>query len=71
MPAATPANIRMRRSREPTLRSQPDGEPSAPPICMVGPSRPPEPPLPSVRIDASALTQMTRRRTTPPWWWNA
>ena len=68
MPAATPANISIRRSREPTFSASPTAEPSAPPICIVGPSRPPEPPLPSVRIDASALTQMTRRRTTPPWW---
>ena len=53
--------------RASTRSSQPHIEPSAPPICMVGPSRPPEPPVPSVKIDASALTQATRLRTTPSW----
>ena len=45
---------------------RPTVEPSAPPICIVGPSRPPEPPVPSVNSDASALTHATRRRMTPP-----
>ena len=67
MPAATPDTIRIRRSRASTRSSQPHVEPSAPPICMVGPSRPPAPPVPSVKIDASAFTHDTRRRTTPSW----
>ena len=66
MPAATPATIRIRRSRGLTLRRGRWPSRCAPPICIVGPSRPPDPPLPSVRIEAMALTQMTRRRTTPP-----
>ena len=57
--------------RRDTRSSQPHIEPSAPPICMVGPSRPPEPPVPSVKIDASALTHATRLRTTPSWRWKA
>ncbi len=46
-------------------------EPIEPPICMVGPSRPPEPPKPSVRIDAKALMSGTRRRTIPRFEWKA
>ena len=63
MPAATPATIRMRRSRGvDAAAAARTSEPSAPPICIVGPSRPPEPPVPSVKIDASAFTQATRLR---------
>ena len=71
MPAATPDTIRMRRSRMSTPSSQPHVDPSAPPICMVGPSRPPEPPVPSVKIDASPFTHATRLRTMPSWRWKA
>ena len=38
---------------------------------MVGPSRPPEPPNPRVKIDASALMSGTRRRTIPRFEWKA
>ena len=34
-------------------------------ICIVGPSRPPAPPVPSVKREASIFTQITRRRTIP------
>ena len=43
----------------------------APPICIVGPSRPPEPPEPRVKIEARPFTQGTRRRTIPASLWNA
>jgi hypothetical protein len=37
-------------------------------MSIVGPSRPPAPPVPSVKIEASALMGMTRARMTPlPW----
>ncbi len=65
MPAATPDTIRMRRSCGVTRRMPPASEPSAPPICMVGPSRPPEPPVPSVSSEATAFTQATRLRIRP------
>ena len=71
MPAATPATSRMRRSRGETDRARATAEPTAPPICTVGLSRPRAPSVPSVRIDARALTQMTRRRARPPPWWYA
>ena len=68
MPAATPATMRMRRSRDPTERKRPTSEPSEPPINMVGPSRPPEPPVPRVAIEASALMPISRRGNVAPWW---
>ncbi len=71
MPAATPETIRMRRSRGPTPSNRPTSEPSEPPICIVGPSRPPEPPVPRVKIEASAFTQVTRRRMSPALRWKA
>lgn len=71
MPAAVPATSRMRRSRSVTRKSWPTSEPMAPPICIVGPSRPPEPPEPSVSADTRSFTQATRLRTTPLWRWKA
>ena len=64
--------IRMRRSRAPTLQ-QPARtvEPSAPPICIVGPSRPPEPPRPEREDRRQRLDPRDAPRTTPPWWWKA
>ena len=41
--------------------------PTPPTICMGVLSRPPESPVPSGKIDASAFTHATRRRTTPSW----
>ena len=43
-------------------------EPKEAPICMMGPSRPTEPPLPIEREDASALTAATTGRMIPLWW---
>ena len=58
----------MRRSRGPSDSSRATSEPSAPPINMVGPSRPPEPPVPSVQIEASVLMPSSRGGNVPPWW---
>jgi hypothetical protein len=71
MPAATPATIRIRRSATETPRMRPQSEPSAPPICMVGPSRPPAPPDPSVKMEAMVFTHVTRLRMMPSWRWKA
>ena len=67
IPAATPATISTRRSRSVAGSTVPSHEPIAAPRCIVGPSRPPAPPLPSVAIDARGFKKITRRRTTPPW----
>ena len=53
-------------ARADAAAARPTSEPSAPPICIVGPSRPPAPPVPSVQSEASAFTQITRVRITPP-----
>ena len=68
MPAATPATSRMRRSRAPTDSNRATSDPSTPPINMVGPSRPPAPPVPSVQIEASVLTPSRRGFSAEPWW---
>ena len=41
-------------------------EPSAEPICTIGPSRPTEPPEPMHSAEASALTAGTCGRIRPP-----
>jgi len=63
IPAAIPATSRIRFSRRVAGSHRPTSAPTAPPICMVGPSRPPDPPEPSVNRAVTAFTKMTRRRT--------
>ena len=60
MPAATPASIRMRRSRALDGRSRPtERADRAADLHGRAPRGRPAPPLPSVKIEASALSQMT------------
>jgi hypothetical protein len=68
MPAATPASTRTRRSRRVAGTTLASAEPMAPPICIVGPSRPPDPPLPSASTEATNLSGATRLRIRPPRW---
>jgi hypothetical protein len=49
-----------------TPRICPIVEPSAEPICTIGPSRPTDPPEPIEMAEASAFTTTTRGRMTPP-----
>ena len=64
-PAAPQATIS--RSRWSGTRSHcPIDEPSADPICTIGPSRPTEPPVPMHNADASDFTTATRAGIRPP-----
>src|SRR3954471_10923537 len=59
-PAPMPAAIRTRRSAGRSFSNPPRKEPKPAPIWAMGPSRPPEPPVPSVRALATILTSGTR-----------
>src|SRR5690606_11692483 len=61
----------MRRSRGPRRRRLATQEPMAPPTCMIGPSRPPAPPVERVRKVAAGRSQSTRRRILPSCRWKA
>ena len=66
MPPAAPhaASVRTRRSEK--RRLCPTAEPRAAPTRTMGPSRPAEPPLPTVSDVAMILLAATRRRMRPP-----
>ncbi len=49
MPPATPASIKMRRSRTDNFNNDPNVDPKPAPICAIGPSFPADPPLPIVK----------------------
>ena len=66
IPPAAPHATRSRSRRSGTRASCPIIEPSAEPICTIGPSRPTEPPDPMQSADASALTTGTCGRIRPP-----
>ena len=68
MPPAPPANIKSRRSRslKPSFDARNDPKPA--PICAIGPSRPAEPPVPMVMIEATVFTKGTRPRIRPLSW---
>ena len=51
-----------------TFVTRPRVEPSAEPICTIGPSRPTEPPEPMHRAEASVLTTATLGLIRPPRW---
>jgi hypothetical protein len=65
MPPAVPATTSSRRSRCEARSHWPTSEPTAAPICIVGPSRPPAPPLPRVSTEVSTFSGATRLRTMP------
>ena len=66
-PAAPQATSSFIRSSD-SLVSRPRVEPSADPICTIGPSRPTEPPEPMVSAEASVLTTATLGLIRPPRW---
>ena len=66
MPAAAPQPTSVADLAAGSFSVWPIAEPSAAPICTIGPSRPTDPPEPMVIAEASVLTETTRRRITPP-----
>ena len=60
-----PAAISTRRSAGRSRRTPARNEPKPAPICAMGPSRPPDPPVPSVMALAMILTIGTRGRNHP------
>ena len=67
MPLATATRLSA-GSRSSTLESR---EPKPALICAVGPSRPPEPPEPMVRAEATIFTTTARKRSPRGLWWTA
>ena len=66
IPPAAPQATSRRSRRSDTRASCPITDPSAEPICTIGPSRPTDPPEPMHSADASALTAGTCGRMRPP-----
>ncbi len=64
-PAPIPAAIRIRRSAGRRRSKLPRNEPKPAPIWAIGPSRPPEPPVPMVKALAMIFTSGTRGRICP------
>lgn len=65
MPAPIPAAMRIRRSATLSRKRLARSEPKPAPICAIGPSRPPEPPVPIVMALATILISGTRGRICP------
>ncbi len=66
IPPAAPQATSTRRRDSATRVIWPSVEPSAEPICTIGPSRPTEPPEPMQSAEASDLTTATCGRIRPP-----
>ncbi len=66
MPPAAPQATSTRIRSSLTRTTRPSVEPSAEPICTIGPSRPTDPPPPMHSADASALTAATCGAIRPP-----
>ncbi len=66
IPPAAPQATSSRCRSSATRTRVPRVEPSAAPICTMGPSRPTDPPPPMVNADASAFTTATRAGIFPP-----
>jgi hypothetical protein len=66
IPPAAPQATRMRMRASGARSAWPRVEPSAEPICTIGPSRPTEPPEPMHKAEASDLTTATWGRMRPP-----
>ena len=65
MPAAVPQATRVLSDEPVTRRNCPIVEPSAEPICTMGPSRPTEPPDPMHTAEAAIFASTTRGRMDP------
>ena len=69
MPAPIPAAMSTRRSDAFKWSRLASREPNPAPIWAIGPSRPPDPPVPSVKALATIFTAGTRGRICPWRWW--
>jgi len=65
IPAADPHAISVFRFASEILKTCPIVDPSADPICTIGPSLPADPPDPSVSAEATVFATATRGRMTP------
>ena len=61
----------IRRSRAGSFSNPPRYDPKPAPICAIGPSRPADPPVPSVIADAIVLIIGMRPRISPRLLWKA
>ena len=66
MPADAPHATSSRTRRSETVARRPTTDPSAEPICTIGPSRPTEPPHPMHSAEASDFTTPTAGSIRPP-----
>ena len=66
MPPAAPQATSSLMRRSSRRNSWASDEPSAEPICTIGPSRPTDPPPPMHSAEARALTTATCGRIRPP-----
>ena len=66
MPADAPQATSSRMRRSETAANRPTRDPSAEPICTIGPSRPTEPPDPMHSADANDFTTPTAGSMRPP-----
>ena len=66
IPPAAPQATSTRSRSSGSRITRPNVEPSAEPICTIGPSRPTEPPEPMHSAEASALTTATCGAIRPP-----
>ena len=66
MPPAAPQATSSRIRDSATRTTRPSVDPSAEPICTIGPSRPTDPPPPMHSAEASALTTATCGAIRPP-----
>jgi hypothetical protein len=69
IPAPIPAAISTRRSAGRSPKILANCDPKAAPICAMGPSRPPEPPVPIVIALETIFTIGTRGRISPCLLW--
>ncbi|OPX66370.1 MAG: hypothetical protein A4E30_00136 [Methanomassiliicoccales archaeon PtaB.Bin215] len=65
-PAAAPAMAKVRMSPFLSFSRPPKKEATAAPMCMMGPSLPPLPPVPRVRAETTILYNPERGGTFPP-----
>ena len=66
IPAAAPQLIKIRSLSLPKRRTWATAEPRKEPMCIIGPSRPTEPPAPIVTAAADTRAVAVRQEILPP-----
>jgi hypothetical protein len=66
IPPAAPAAMSARFCSSLRANARPRVDPTEPPICTIGPSRPPAAPVPSDVAAATSLPRVTEGRIRPP-----